>query len=58
MKTKEEAKEERKREDDEPVGDAALLKKVDEWFAKCDADKDGKLSLAEATEYVKQWIEE
>ena len=28
---------------------AALTKKVDQWFEKCDKDKSGKLSLDEAS---------
>ena len=34
-----------------------MSKKVDGWFAKSDAKKEGKLSLAEATAYIKKELE-
>ena len=38
------------------MNDEAIQAQVDEWFEKADANNDGKLSLAEASEYICVWI--
>ena len=41
-----------------PLTDEEIWQKVDDWFEKADTNKDGKLSLAEASEYIKKWIQD
>ena len=43
---------------DKMGGDATIWAKVDEWFKKCDKNKDRKLDKEEMKPYIKNWSQE